>query len=387
MVTYGNSGAIGPEAAVYTHRAPPSHGWHRTAASDSPTPMRPTPIARWEGEIVMSAYAETGQRMHDEWFDPAPWRPNTPMRRGHEQQFPRRQPRYGRGFTLIELLVVISIIAVLMGLLLPAVQKVREAAYAIRCSNNLRQIGLAAHHAHDAHCKFPPGLGWLPGQKPPGAYGTIFFHLLPFLEQDNLYKRSYFAGSYFVGNARVYSEPIKVYQCPSDPTLGEGTFTDASNLTWGVCSYAVNAQVFCRVQPDGRFVHPENHPRMPADFPDGLSNTILFAEKLAQCTTANFPQGGNLWAYWYTGRGTRPYHPGYAVSWTMYSIGPASRFLVRPYPCQGNCDPTLASTPHNGMHVCMGDGSLRYLSSAMSGQIWWRLCTPKGGEIINPEGF
>src|SRR5688500_4042128 len=91
-----------------------------------------------------------------------------------------------RGFTLIELLVVIAIIATLIGLLVPAVQKVREAASRIKCANNLKQLGLAAHHYHDVHQHLPPAIGYYPPVA--GALGSYFFHLLPYVEQDPLYK-------------------------------------------------------------------------------------------------------------------------------------------------------------------------------------------------------
>src|SRR5256714_15558388 len=95
-----------------------------------------------------------------------------------------------KGFTLIELLVVIAIIAVLIGLLLPAVQQVREAAARVQCQNNLKQVGLAMHNFQYSHSRLPPQNGWIPAMNS-GTFGTPFYHLLPYVEQDAIYKLSY----------------------------------------------------------------------------------------------------------------------------------------------------------------------------------------------------
>lgn len=301
----------------------------------------------------------------------------------------QRQVGQRSAFTLIELIVVVAIIGVLVGLLLPAVQRVREAANHVRCSNNLRQIGLASLACHDQMRSLPPGLGWFPDNNNNVAYGTALFHLLPYLDQDNLYKSSICSGSYFPGNNGVYANSIPVYVCPSDPSTGkDGVVVDYQGLAWGASSYACNGQVFCRVRGDGTLISPANAPRIPASFSDGVSNTILYAEKLAQCFNRTYLQGGNLWAYWFTGESLRPYHAGFAVSWSGYSIGPGSKFQVRPMPFNGQCDPTLASTPHaGGIHACMADGSVRYLSASIAAYTWWHLCTPASGEIVSMDGL
>src|SRR5262249_37744345 len=133
-----------------------------------------------------------------------------------------------RGFTLIELLVVIAITAVLIGLLLPAVQKVREAAARIKCSNNVKELGLAAHHYHDSNGHFPPGIGYYPATN--GAFGPYCFHLLPYLEQGDLYRSA--LGSvpfpapvgptvvHYPGNGNVHSRKVAAFICPSDPSVG-----------------------------------------------------------------------------------------------------------------------------------------------------------------------
>ena len=134
--------------------------------------------------------------------------------------------RSRRGFTLLELLVVLAIIAVLMGLLLPAVQKVREAASRIRCANNLKQFGLAMHGHHDARGYLPPGITtWMNGED---AAHTGFTYMLPYLEQDSVFqqidlKQQWYAAANYV----PVGAEIPLMYCPSNRTRGSMDLTAA----------------------------------------------------------------------------------------------------------------------------------------------------------------
>jgi prepilin-type N-terminal cleavage/methylation domain-containing protein/prepilin-type processing-associated H-X9-DG protein len=190
-------------------------------------------------------------------------------------------------FTLIELLVVIAIIAVLIGLLLPAVQKVREAAARIQCSNNLKQMGLACHSYHDARKAFPPGyqatgryIDGATDTAPGWGWGAF---LLPYLEQDNVYRQLNL-------NQPVPQSPgiqtaLPVYLCPSD-LLPAGAFAvpDAFGKTVaqaGPSSYAgcAGGDETDTAGPTGAGIFYRNSKTRIADVTDGTSNTLLIGER------------------------------------------------------------------------------------------------------------
>jgi prepilin-type N-terminal cleavage/methylation domain-containing protein len=296
----------------------------------------------------------------------------------------RRFPTRSRGFTLIELLVVIAIIAILIGLLLPAVQKVREAAARTQCTNNLKQMALAMHNFHDTYGRLPPLAGGWGSTQFASVYGTPFVFILPFIEQQPLYNDMNNGGTVYAwwgGNYgdNPYSKTIKTYVCPADPSvMNNGTSVYAN--PWATTSYGVNAQVFGVCNPISGQLQQWDAGRKLITITDGTSNTILLTEMYANCGGYSHLWGVQ-WNYWWpvyewdqSGGGSYCGNP-YA------GYGSNAMFVIGPNPYQSNCDYNRATSPHTGVILAaLGDGSVRTLSSALSPYTWWLANCPIDGQ-------
>jgi prepilin-type N-terminal cleavage/methylation domain-containing protein len=337
-------------------------------------------------------------------------------------------------FTLIELLVVIAIIAVLIGLLLPAVQKVREAAARMKCSNNLKQISLAAHNYHDANGNLPPMSNWVYNKPGSNRETGIFYLLLPYIEQQGLVtlsKTQKNQGYYFPGAGwtdycvAIGQDIVPSYLCPSDGTNPEhfdkGS-TDNYGPLFATGSYSANVKVF---DPN-----PTSRTLVTA-MPNGTSNTVMFGHRLEWCNDAgNDPPeafGYNDWdatpdqtgtyhpqpgfGYGGTAAGTNgiPFANGYFLtrcpdpancyfgpnnvkgkglnkltnSFPRYHDGNLP-FQVQPAP--GSCDSVVLASPHTAvMPVGLGDGSVRSVSPSVSLLTWVIACDPDSGLALGSD--
>jgi prepilin-type N-terminal cleavage/methylation domain-containing protein/prepilin-type processing-associated H-X9-DG protein len=315
------------------------------------------------------------------------------------------------GFTLIELLVVLAIIAVLIGLLLPAVQKVRSAAARLKCQNNLKQIGVALHAYHDASGLLPPQVA---NNANKCCNGTWQMAILPFVEQGNLWNAYVNWGGTVSGgptyqqqeNLIVTSQRLALFTCPSDtPNAAKsGTY---NGQTYHVTqhNYLVNVGNIDYAQGhDGPLPDQDQYPGLRflgapfsrsaqfglTDITDGTSNTLLAAE-------VNQGQGQDFrgLTWWAEGSGFTVYRtpnsplPDYIAngSGAPGCVSTAQNSLNAPcMPIPGgspNFNAFAARSRHTGgVNAVLCDGSVRFFSNGITWQVWQALGTSQGSEVV-----
>jgi prepilin-type N-terminal cleavage/methylation domain-containing protein/prepilin-type processing-associated H-X9-DG protein len=316
---------------------------------------------------------------------------------------PQSMPRRRRGFTLIELLVVIAIIAILIGLLLPAVQKVRESAARAQCSNNLKQLVLAVHNFQNATNVFPQNTSIT--FDPTAPNWSWLAHALPYIEQNNLYQAANVGGNppnNINQSLTQIAMPVKTFLCPSDPDAFKGPIvSDPSNydmvdpvlgpLTYYVTCYRSNAgsnwggdsNGFWPTDPqwrnpstiDGSYdgcgdgdgpMYETSTPTLSiASITDGTSNTILLGE--AQSGLDNM----NSWA-----------HMDNAIGVCAFPPNCKDPLTGKPYPPNQWYNHYGFTSAHpGGVQFAMADGSVQFIANGISLPLFRALGTRAGGEV------
>ncbi|HEV3446488.1 MAG TPA: DUF1559 domain-containing protein [Gemmataceae bacterium] len=334
--------------------------------------------------------------------------------------------RTRRGFTLIELLVVIAIIAILVGLLLPAVQKVREAANRTTCINNLKQMGLGLHNYHDSRGSFPAGTisrlsnpawqipaGNCNAEAPElGPGWSLFALLLPYLEQDNLYQSIRFDLPVTdPANDEPRRTPVKTYLCPSDTQGAIVNVCDCGNppsvtaTPVVISDGAVNSYVGClgggnaanpdplcgcyEWQPFNGIFHRNSHIRT-ADILDGLSNTVGIGERnsgFVQSIWAGVIPGAEI--IYNPNSPFKPFNPALpgCQNWrpSITAVVVHSRQYTVNDP---NGSPASFHSAHpGGGNFLFMDGSCHFLANTISLTTMRALCTRNYGEHILPDAY